>query len=383
MSLDLTMFSDKLRRYCAQMNVTSHDLGHATGILQHRVEPLLSGQTEPTGDEVLILADYFKCDFKFFISNDRLAPFEQTEQLFRKHGDDLTTEDRWAIQEFLFLCECEAFLLSQAPKSPAHDAFSFRKNGTLYKAHGHDAARALRRHLGYADHAVPRDVYHDFRSIGIHVFRRRLASRSISGLFVRHPVAGPCALINYDEDIYRQRFSAAHEAAHAILDDGDDFSVSFIRWEKKELSEVRANAFASHYLIPPSFLAAMPTSIVWDEPTLLQWAHKLRVNPEPLAIALKEASRISEEQFNNIRSSRIPVSEKKDPELPDDLPSKSRVRRKALLERGLSNAYVHLCFDAYDNMIVSSGRLTEMLLADASEMPLLAEIFGRRWRHEY
>jgi hypothetical protein len=52
------------------------------------------------------------------------------------------------------------------------------------------AASALRKLFDYPDNTVPRDVYTDFRSIGIHVFRRRLHNSNISGLFVRHPTAG-------------------------------------------------------------------------------------------------------------------------------------------------------------------------------------------------
>lgn len=98
MPIDLSMFSDKLRRYCAQLQVPTEQIARDTGIALSRVEKLLNAQIEPTGDEVLILADYFKCDFKFFISNERLAPFEQTENLFRKHGNVLNSDDRWAIQ---------------------------------------------------------------------------------------------------------------------------------------------------------------------------------------------------------------------------------------------------------------------------------------------
>jgi Zn-dependent peptidase ImmA (M78 family) len=68
----------------------------------------------------------------------------------------------------------------------------------------------------YLDHAVPLDVYADFRSIGIHVFRRKLGNSKISGLFIMHPVAGKCALVNSNEDVYRQRFSAAHETIHRL-----------------------------------------------------------------------------------------------------------------------------------------------------------------------
>src|SRR5580658_922408 len=113
MALDRQVFSDKLRRYLTQLQVSIDDLAAGTGISAERITRMLSRSVEPSGDEVLILADFFKCDFKFFISNDKLAPFEQTESLFRKHGADLTLGDRWAIQEFLYLCECQEFLLNE------------------------------------------------------------------------------------------------------------------------------------------------------------------------------------------------------------------------------------------------------------------------------
>jgi hypothetical protein len=47
-----------------------------------------------------------------------------------------------------------------------------------------------------------------------------------------------------------------------------------------------------------------------------------------------------------------------------------------LLWRGMSNSYVSLCFDAYNQGHVSAGRLAEMLLADESELREVAELYG-------
>ena len=81
----------------------------------------------------------------------------------------------------------------------------------------------MRRFFEYESGAprVAMDIYRDFRSIGAHIFRRHLLNSNISGLFVAHPTAGACLLVNYDEDVYRQRFSVAHEMAHAIFDQSD------------------------------------------------------------------------------------------------------------------------------------------------------------------
>ncbi|RJP22910.1 MAG: ImmA/IrrE family metallo-endopeptidase [Candidatus Abyssobacteria bacterium SURF_5] len=379
MAFDLALFADKLRRYCKQFEVTNDEISQRTGISLERLNGLAAQESEPTGDEVLILADFFKCDYKFFISNEKLAPFEQTELLFRKYGDKLTRDDRWAIQEFLFLCECQYFLLSSMSDYRPHP-FKFEKTGHIYKEHGVAAAAALRRHLGYEPHKVPMDIYDDFRKIGIHVFRRRLIKSSISGLFIRHPVVGPCVLVNYTEDVFRQRFSAAHEAAHAILDDESDFVISFSAWDKEDLSEIRANAFASHLLMPPEFLKKIPVR-VWDLSQVLDWAVKLMVNIDPLLYALCALGLMSTSEMNQIKKRRVRLDKKSDPELPENLSPRARTRKEELLKRGLSDFYVKLCFDAFENGIISGGRLAEMLLITEPEIMEIAALYGRGMGH--
>ncbi|MCC6130679.1 MAG: helix-turn-helix transcriptional regulator, partial [Acidobacteria bacterium] len=204
MAFDLTLFSNKLRRYRTQFDVSIEHLATATGLSVEVLTCLDAGTRTPTGDEVLILADYFKCDYKFFISNEQLAPLEQTDKLFRKHGGDLTPADRWAIQEFLYLCECEAFLLDVLQR-PAPRLFTFTKKGSYFKGHGEAAARELRRHLGFVENAIRGDIFAVFREIGVHIFRRRLENSRISGLYLKHPTAGKCVLVNYSEDVFRQR----------------------------------------------------------------------------------------------------------------------------------------------------------------------------------
>ncbi len=115
MTFDLALFGSKLKRYREQLQTSLDEVSELTGISIESLKALENREKRPTGDEVLILADYYKCDYQFFISNEKLAPFEQTETMFRMYGDEFSKEDRWAIQEFLFLCECEAYLLSLIP----------------------------------------------------------------------------------------------------------------------------------------------------------------------------------------------------------------------------------------------------------------------------
>lgn len=149
------------------------------------------------------------------------------------------------------MAECESYLLELLGKPKNDQEFEFRKIGSHYKTHGKEAAEELRQHLGYEGNEFSMNIYKDLRQLDVKVFRRELSNSNISGLYIKHPVAGRCVLINYSEDIYRQRFTAAHEMAHTILDNEEEVLVSYLG-EKSDLVEVRANAFASAYLMPPN-----------------------------------------------------------------------------------------------------------------------------------
>ena len=103
MAIDLKSLGTKLSKYRELLMSSLDHVASSTGIDATRLQSIEFGQIEPTGDEVLILADFYRCDFKHFISNERVAPFEQTETLNRAHGDDFTKEDRRSIQDFLYL----------------------------------------------------------------------------------------------------------------------------------------------------------------------------------------------------------------------------------------------------------------------------------------
>jgi Zn-dependent peptidase ImmA (M78 family) len=277
------------------------------------------------------------------------------------------------------LCECEAFLLESIPRINCK-AFSFRKIGSYFKAHAKKAAADLRAHLGYSYSQVGRNVYDDFRSLGFHIFRRKLGNSNISGLYVKHPIAGKCILVNYSEDVYRQRFTTAHESAHAILDEEEGFVVSLLS-EKGDWVETRANTFASCYLMPPEFISKIPDSSVWNTEKAIHWANQLRVSTEALAYALSAAKLISFSTKAQIKSVKVPSSMKSDPELPESLSPVSRQRREHFLEKGLSTFYVSLCFDAYERDVISAGRMAEMLLVDERELSDVAKIYGRTLKY--
>lgn len=376
MALDHQAISRKLRHARELQSLDIETVSRATGISADRVKSVEMGTSKPTGDEVLILANFYRHDFRDFLDNTRPALFEQTDILYRRHGEAFTPADRRAIQEFIFLCEIEFTLETQLaiPKL----AFSFAPQGTNYKSHGKAAAKALRSVLGFAPNAIPLDVFDEFRRLGFHVFRRRLANSDISGLYIEHPIAGHCLLVNYDEDVYRQRFSASHEAAHAIFDSSEAVMVTYCkgasRYDAHDLREIRANCFASCFLMPPDQLPRLDR---WTLDEAIVQAKRMRVSTTALSIALRQASLVDESTAILIRSVSVPTAEKTDPEAPANLNEKQRARRMILLECGLSDYYVGLCFEAYYQELISVGRLGEALLTDHAGTQEISVLFGR------
>lgn len=376
-SINPKLIASRLNQARNLQALSTETVSADTGIVPERLAIIEKGSEAPSGDELLILANYYARDFRDFLDPSRPEPFKQTDILYRRHGETFTPSDRRAVQEFLFLCEIEATL--QNEMGFQHTPFVFEPSSyDLHKIQGPKAAAALRQALGHRGAQIPLDVYADFRRIGLHIFRRRLATSEISGLYIEHPIAGHCILVNYDEDIYRQRFSVSHEAAHAIFDSSDAASVSYqrgsSRYDQQDLKELRANRFASCYLMPPEHLPNVPR---WDPQQAVRWAQALKVSTEALSFALLTAKRIDQDTAKLIRSVRVPVADKVDPEAPDYLTEVQVNRRKQLLERGLSEYYVSLCFEAHQRGLISAGRLGEALLADHRETREISILYGR------
>jgi Zn-dependent peptidase ImmA (M78 family)/transcriptional regulator with XRE-family HTH domain len=382
MPTDLRAVGSKLRKYREQLRESVQDVSRSTGISSDRLAGMEEGSIRPTGDEILILADHWACDFGALLTHEISAPFEEAEVLYRRHGEAFSKQDRRVVQEFLYLCETEALILRELEHTPQR--FSFTPKGPHYISHGEQGAFALRTFFNYESDrpSVVLDIYGDLRKIGVHIFRRKLKNSDISGLFLSNPSAGPCLLVNYSEDVYRQRFSAAHEMAHAIFDTSDQAVVSFANpGDHDRLKELRANRFASCYLMPPSMLKSLPDPSGWKEADALRWANNFRVSCDALGIALKQAGRLDDAGSRKIRSFRVPTEAKMDPELSSNLSATARNRKRGLLERGLSDFYAGLCFEAHNRGLISTGKLAEAMLTDTVELAELAALYGTSLRY--
>jgi Zn-dependent peptidase ImmA (M78 family) len=382
MALELGCLSRQLQKYHENFQISQEKKKKKSGITIDRLNSFESSILEPTGDEILIIADIYHCDYKYFISSESEPNFEKIEKLFRKYRNDLQTNDRWAIQECIFLAENEVFL-DQILKTPLNIIdFTFQKVGGYYKRHGYDAANKLRELLNPSHRELALNIYDDFKRIGINIYRRKLENSNISGITLKHSSIGKFILVNYNEDIFRQRFTVAHEAAHAIfdLDDDDDF-LSTSKWDKENLAEVRANTFASAYLLPPFVLDSIPDNKLWSSDKLIEWAINLKVSVSALLIALKERDLINDVYYETFGRVSIPVEYKIDPEF-KNISGKSLERKKYLIEKGISQTYINKCKLAYEKNLISASKMAELLLMDTHELFEINNLFQLGIRYE-
>lgn len=380
MSIDLKVISERLKKCRETLAYSFSEASRACGIRAERLVELESGKSAPTGDEILILASLYNCEFLQLVDRNLPGPSDLTEILFRRHGDSFSQYDRRSIQEFIHYCQQEKQL---------EEALKIQKSrpkivlgGGFYKKHGADAAEIIRKHLKYPANVASRDIYSDFREVGVHIFRRKLSNSEISGLYIHDPIAGHCVLVNFNEDVYRQRFSVAHEVAHSIFDSEEGVMVTYesnsAKYSRQDLVEIRANSFASNYLMPPQMLRSISP---WNLDTVVYWAQQFRVSTAALSKALKDEGIITDAQAKLLRTVRVPQSEKIDPEAPDSLTELQRFRRQGLLEKGLSDYYVSLCCEAHERQFISTHRLAELLGTSSHELVEIGKLFGRTIKH--
>ena len=386
MPIDRVELGRKCRR--VRVQILSMSLDHAserTGIDKARLEAIENGNVEPSGDEVLIIADVYREPVEFFITNERSASIEKAADLYRMYGDTFSSRDRQSIQEFLALCRMEHEIEALLGSRPRTVNFSSGRVSEHMKTAGQEVAEKLRAdiRLGPIGDSPIEDLLHLVRTLGCHIFRRKLHSSRVSGVMLRHDNFGPCILINYLEGYFRQNFSVAHELCHALLDDDHTVTVSFERTDDEKQRELRkrewrANAFAAHLLFPHSARKQLRLGDTNSDHVraVSQAARSYHVNPVVVLYALQDAERLSEQQVRDLKPGlTIPDFEQDAADMEAET-SRGRQRLRRLLEKGLTHEYVRTCLRAHREGEISYGRLADALLVSPVDVPSVVSGLG-------
>lgn len=372
MAFDYVLLGKKLQEARESLLI---DAVEAAERLQISVEDYLSvesGQKKATGDQVVLLASLYQRDFRYFVTGDYPSAESQIQEMFRLNAS-LSQNDRIAIQEFVRLCEYEDFLEREVFKkkySSIPDYSQYRFGHNNFKWQGAEAAALERTRLDLGQLAII-DIFELMRKQGIHVFKRQLEDGNISALYINHPTAGHCILVNYLEDLYRQNFSAAHEYCHALFDSVHKQEVTYFKSnlsEEIKKIEARASSFAGIFLVPRECIEKdySPRTDYEDWiDTIRQIAKRFRVNYQVVIIRLQELGWITEnlkKQLWNEKRLVIKFNEKFDPEIPPDLSPGQKERLTQIIRQGLSLHFIDLSTEAYRRGEITYHKLLEMLL---------------------
>jgi Zn-dependent peptidase ImmA (M78 family)/transcriptional regulator with XRE-family HTH domain len=354
-----------------ELGIPIEALAKACGTAPSAITSLEAGTLDPVpGDYILIASRVLRTDFRYFVS-DALDDVEKnTHQVFRALARPQPS-DLIAIRRFMTFCmgeqELEALLGVQGPPLPP----LYPRPGIAARSHrdqGRGAATMERDRLLLGNQPIP-NVFEVLRRQGVRLLRHRMTDAELSGVTVSHPKAGVCVLVNYEDDLYRQFFSAAHEYCHVLFDREEiatNGCIASYRYTNRELAEMRANAFAGEFLLPSGALSKYPRArdISELESLIATIARDYRVNTEPVAIRMKGQGWITDRTLASFQKTRpvvIPRREKTDPDIPRDLSDRQMARLETVIQHGISAYYLELLRRALTEDKITSGRFAELL----------------------
>lgn len=368
MAFDWKVLGRKLREARASLLMSPDEAARAAGLTVDEYLELESGDRTATGDQIIRLAWVFRRDFRYFVTGDYPSPESQVTEMYRNNEGNLTKADRIAIQEFLRICEnkqmLEDILGIRKPSLAAYRSNDFSTRN--FKLQGKLGARTERIRLGLGPRGPVDDPLGVVRSQHVHVFRRRLENSRISGIYLRHPAAGHCILVNYCDDVYRQNFSLMHEYCHALFDSDSQQQVSYVDSSRGSYVEWRANQFAASFLVPAEDLLGLNIPSHPEECLKLvkELCHRYGVSGKVMVLRLFEERLIDAKTRRSLENHPglvIPRAEKEDPELPSGLSPGTRARVQDAIQKGLSVELLELCREAYHRNEISYGKVLEIL----------------------
>jgi len=378
MSFDYKLLGRKIKEARESLLIEKDEIAKYLRCSVEEYEKIESGELNSIdGDTIIIISQVLEMDFRYFVSGDYVSAESQVKELFRQNGD-ITKNDRKAIRKFIRLCEekhnLEDLLSRQKPMPYDYSKYEFKSDNHKYQ--GITAAYLERERLKIDDSI--NDIYGLLRKQKIHIFRRKLEDSDISGVYIKHPIAGHCVLINYSDDLYRQNFSMAHEYCHVLFDSGKEQSITYFNREM-DYVEIRANNFASNFLLPDKGIESINTDISYEEliKIILDICNHYNVSSKVVIYRLK-GKRFSEKLLIErlLKDERLIISksDKIDPELAGA--SKNlHERLKKIIESGISLEFIELVRNAYQQNEISYGKMLECLQMNIEDAKQLIDLW--------
>ncbi len=233
------------------------------GVPRSAIADLEAGRRNVTGLELDRLARLYGRSAAELLEATPVAPdpvstlLRASAEIARDHALEQRVRTHWRICAEVDRLERE---LGIPRRASTLFAYAIPSPSTKWEAirQGQDVADLERNRLDLGASPVW-ELPEILQAQGVRVTEEALPD-GVSGAFLYGKDLGPLIIVNENEHRVRRLFSYAHEYAHALLDRARNATVSR-RSDKDDLMEVRANAFAAHFLMPEAgvfaFLAAL------------------------------------------------------------------------------------------------------------------------------
>lgn len=253
MPINAQELATRLRHARDAAGMTQQDVARRLGLPRSSVAQIELGNRDVSSLELDRLARLYGRSFDELLGAE-LDPADTLVAIFRAEAaavrqDELLDTATHAIELARQLAALEDLLEIEraALRAPAYAVPAPRAKWEAVQQ-GNQAAAEERRRLGLGD-APAGDVADLLEGQGVRTALLALPD-DISGLTLMDPRLSFFVVSNADHGVLRRRFSWAHEYAHVLFDRDRRGTVSRDA-ERADLTEVRANAFAAAFLLPP------------------------------------------------------------------------------------------------------------------------------------
>ncbi|HSW85979.1 MAG TPA: XRE family transcriptional regulator [Rhabdochlamydiaceae bacterium] len=387
--------------------LTQEKVEQRIGLPQKAMTRIETGQRIPSTLELAKLAELFHMPIGDFLKDEAVDEDPLTALHRVAPGLEQDPKIREEVDRCVHLCKegiCLERLLDQPPRRPVL-FYPNEKPDTISTVikQGEMAAKEERRRLGIGNIPI-RDIIELLSSQGIWCAATPLPPE-MSGLFLYRPSIGMIILINATHGRSRQRFSCAHEYAHALFDADHHILISDST-NFSELLEKRANAFAAAFLMPEEGIAEIMQSFnkghasrtsfaIYDASTQgaieteeRQFARNQKLSPQDVAFIAYRFGVSYQAAVYRLHSLRYLSQKEREKLLEEeskgrdylrllDLEDLEQIENSPLMQRELRTYVSRLVIEAYRQEKISRGRvieLSKLLNLPAQDLLELADI---------
>ncbi len=293
-SLELGQRIDALR---AARGMTQADLASVIGRHPTVVTKIEAGQRGINSYELALIAEALETTVDDLLGRARTAtPMRLAARIAHI---PLPSEARSVVGRLRRLFELEALLDRVAPgeKRPSPPSIAPPRAGLAIRQ-GASLAADVRHALDLDQYPVGNLPQLIERRLGMDVVIEPLPD-GIDGVYVQVDGAA-IAVANADHFPGRQRFTLAHEVCHRLSGDGHEVVVEQVFSGSKSPQEMRANAFAAHFLMPEAAITQMLEAAPVSDRTVAQIMLLFGASLQAVAWHLFNLRKLSEDERDRL-----------------------------------------------------------------------------------